>query len=97
MVYVATVICLPRVFVGEHYATDILAGAAIGIFMAYLANCPWIRSPLTNWALQWLDEKPGQFYCFFFFLTYVIANLFNPVIDLLNTANLIIHGRPLYF
>ena len=97
MVYVSTIICLPRVFIGEHYATDILAGAAIGISMAYVANCGSIRSPLANCALQWLDEKPGQFYCFSFFLTYVMATLFNPVLDLLKAANLIIHGQPLSF
>ena len=96
MVYVTTVICLPRVFIGEHYATDIVAGAAIGISLAYLANCAWIRGPLTNWALQWLDEKPGQFYGFSFFLTYIMATLFNPVLDLLKAASLIIHRQPLF-
>jgi membrane-associated phospholipid phosphatase len=31
--YISVVICLPRIFIGEHYATDILTGAAIGFFL----------------------------------------------------------------
>ena len=31
-------ICLPRVYLGEHYSTDIVAGAAIGMVPAWLAN-----------------------------------------------------------
>lgn len=89
-VYVSIVICLPRVFIGEHYATDILAGAAIGISTAWLANLPSIRSPLTNWALRWQRAKPGQFYCFSFILTYQMAELFDPTLKMLK---FVIHGK----
>src|SRR5438309_7136 len=56
-------------FIGEHYTTDVLAGAAIGISMTWLANLPAIRKVLTTWALQGMDAKPGQFYCFSFILS----------------------------
>ena len=79
-VYISVVICLPRIFLAEHYTTDIMAGAAIGIFFAWLANLPPIRKPLTNWALQWLDTNPGTFYAFFFILTYQMVELFDPML-----------------
>src|SRR5580704_16132106 len=34
MLYAAGWICLPRVFLGEHYASDVIVGAAIGIVVA---------------------------------------------------------------
>jgi len=91
--YVSMVICLPRIFIGEHYATDILAGAAIGISFAWLANLPAIRKPLTNWALQWQEARPAQFYFFFFLLTYQMAEVFESVLHTLKYANAIIYGK----
>jgi hypothetical protein len=49
-----------------------------------------IQKALTRWPLQWLDARPGQFYCFSFILTYQMAELFNPT---LNMIKFIIHGE----
>lgn len=92
-VYVSIVICLPRIFLGEHYATDILAGAAIGISVTWLANLSAIRKPLINWALQWQDARPGQFYCFAFVLTYQMVELYDPMLKMLKLAKLILDGK----
>jgi len=94
LVYVSLVICLPRVYIGEHYATDILAGAALGTSMAWLANRPLIRKPLTGWALRWLDARPGQFYLFSFLVTYQMAELFAPLINIFVAVTSIAHGKP---
>jgi undecaprenyl-diphosphatase len=94
-VYVTTVICLPRLYLGAHYMTDILGGGAIGISLAWLANRQPIRKPLTSWALQWLDARPAQFYCFSFLMTYMMAELFDPILRMLKFANLIITGHSL--
>jgi len=91
--YVSIVICLPRIYLAEHYATDILAGAAIGIFMAWLANVSSVRKPLTAWALRWLDKSPGSFYSFAFILTFQMAELFDPMLETLKVAKLIIAGK----
>lgn len=92
-VYISIVICLPRIFLAEHYTTDILAGAAIGISMAWLANLPPVRKPLTGWALKWLDTDPGTFYTFFFILTYQMVELFDPMLNALKVAKLITLGK----
>jgi undecaprenyl-diphosphatase len=91
--YVSIIICLPRIYIGAHYATDILAGAAIGGSMAWLANLPAVRKPLTSWALQWQEARPGQFYCFAFILTYQMAELFDPMLKILKVAKFIIQGK----
>ena len=93
--YVTIMICLPRLYIGAHYATDILAGGALGVSMAWLANRPTIRNPLTSWALQWLEAKPAEFYCFSFLMTYLMAELFDPILKMLKFANLIIHEHSL--
>ena len=77
--YVSVVICLPRLYLGIHYPTDILAGASIGMVLACLLNLPVIRKPATIWALRWMDSEPALFYPCFFLLTYQIAELFDPL------------------
>jgi undecaprenyl-diphosphatase len=83
-IYVFTFICLPRVYLGIHYPTDILVGALIGVFMGWLFHLPAVRRPLTGWAFRWLDARPAQFYAFSFLLTYQICELFDPVRGILN-------------
>lgn len=92
--YVTVFICLPRLYIGAHYATDILAGAALGISMVWLANRAPIRTLLTTWPLQWLDARPAQFYCASFLVTFQMAELFDPVLKMLKFANVIISGHP---
>jgi len=93
--YVSIVICLPRIYLAEHYATDILAGAAIGVFMTWLANTSRIRKPLTGWALRSRETRPGLFYSCLFIVTYQMAELFDPAIKMLKVAKSIIQGKPL--
>ena len=89
-IYVSGLICLPRIYLGLHYPTDVLAGAAIGMFPAWLANRPRFRKPLTSWALQWMESRPSQFYCFSFLVTFQIAELFEPLIKI---VNFVMHRR----
>jgi len=79
--YVSMFICLPRMYLGVHYATDILAGAAIGVIPVCLANLPRIRESMTGWALKWLDASPSSFYFLAFLVLYLVVELFDPVIE----------------
>ena len=83
-VYVSVFVCLPRVYLGLHYPTDILAGVVIGVSSGWLVHLPAIRKSFTAWAFRWLDARPGQFYSFSFLLTYVICELFDPVINIVS-------------
>jgi undecaprenyl-diphosphatase len=80
--YVSAFICLPRMYLGEHYATDILTGAAIGVIPVFLANLPRIRQPLTSWALRWLDASPSSFYFLASLVLYQVVELFDPLIEM---------------
>jgi undecaprenyl-diphosphatase len=74
--YVAAIICLPRLYVGIHYPTDILAGAAIGVgFVALLSNRA-VRSVFAEPILRWGERHPAAFYFAFSLLIFQIATLF---------------------
>lgn len=64
-VYIILMICLPRIYLGLHYPTDILAGGVIGIGFGALANIDRVRGRLVKPAMLWLRKLPA------FFLLYV--------------------------
>ena len=74
--YVAVIICLPRVYLGIHYPTDILAGAAIGLgCVAFLSNRA-VRSVVASPILNWGERHPVLFYFALSLLAFQIATLF---------------------
>ncbi len=77
LLYAAVVICLPRLYLGLHWPTDILAGAALGIGIGWVAAQPRVRRAISRPALAWHDREPGSFYAALFLLTYQNATLFN--------------------
>jgi undecaprenyl-diphosphatase len=72
-------VSLSRVYMGMHYPTDILAGAALGVGFASLAKISAIRITVTRPAMGWLEKSPGTFYAFLFILTFLVAVIFDPV------------------
>jgi undecaprenyl-diphosphatase len=50
----AALVCFSRIFVGMHYASDILGGAGLALPTAYLLNTHYPRgSKLDLWLLHW--------------------------------------------
>ena len=43
--YVVIFVMLPRLYLGIHFPTDILAGTVLGVFLAWLAHMDFIRQP----------------------------------------------------
>jgi membrane-associated phospholipid phosphatase len=74
LLYAALAICLPRIYVGIHYPTDVLAGALIGIGAVALLQ-RW-RALWAKPLLRALERYPGWGYALFFLLTFQIATLF---------------------
>jgi undecaprenyl-diphosphatase len=70
------VICLPRVYLGLHYPTDILVGGLVGVLVMIFA----LRVPLPAILCQWLPRlqasHPGVVYSLAFLGTYQMATLF---------------------
>jgi len=71
---------LPRIYLGIHYPTDIIAGAIIGIGVAYLARNPAILSVVTGRVMRWHDRHPGPFYALMFLFTLQLATAFESVL-----------------
>ena len=74
--YIVVMIFFPRLYIGIHYTTDIVAGAALGIAATALLQTAQfsqiVVSPLLSWEKRW----PGAFYFLLFLLTFEIATLF---------------------
>lgn len=63
MLYAAVWICLPRMFLGEHYASDIVVGAMIGIAVVWASlKIGWLQTTFASLLLSVADAHPGVFY-----------------------------------
>ena len=81
-VYTLVIICLPRIYLGFHYPTDVLVGAAIGIFLICVISVLKISRRLEKRTIVLSIKYPGIFYAFLFILSYQIATLFDDSRDL---------------
>jgi len=69
------VICLPRVYLGIHWPTDILAGAAIGVSIGWLGTRAPVRRAIGLPVLALKDRYTGPFYAALFLVSFEIAVL----------------------
>jgi undecaprenyl-diphosphatase len=75
-IYTSVMIAFPRMYLGLHYPSDILGGAALGIGVTLLAT-RWIsRMSWTERVVRWSERRPELFYPCFFLLMYQIADMF---------------------
>jgi hypothetical protein len=82
-------ICLPRIFVGVHYPTDLIAGALMGIAAGYLLTREQVRTFLSRPMLQWLHLHPASFYSSAFLFSFLLAHVFFPVTNILIDTRLL--------
>jgi membrane-associated phospholipid phosphatase len=89
MLYVAGWICLPRMFLGVHYASDIVAGAVIGIMLVWASlKVGWFRSGFATRLLALEEVKPEVFYAAAFVASFEMGVLF---MDLRDAARGVFH------
>ena len=74
--YVFLFVCVPRLFMGFHYPTDILVGGLIGIGIAALSRIDAFRAAVTRPLLRYMERSTGLFYAGFFLVTFQIAIVF---------------------
>ncbi len=80
------VVCLPRIYLGLHYPTDIIAGACLGIGIALLASRLDWRLRIARPLMKYANKSPTWFYSGFFLLTFQISEMFESSRDIIKGA-----------
>jgi membrane-associated phospholipid phosphatase len=85
--YTTAFIALPRVYLGYHYPSDVLAGALLGIVAVSTVQFAALRR-VINWPAQRLMEySPGLFYAGLIQLSIQTALLYDPLRILAGSAH----------
>jgi len=70
-------VCMPRMYLGIHYASDLLAGATIGVATVWgTLKAKWLESRITRPVLAFVEAKPQFFYPIAFLAMYEMSTLF---------------------
>lgn len=78
VLYLALWVCLPRMYLGIHYASDIVAGAGIGVAVLWAAlKSERIRSIVTRPLLAFMEANPQVFYAAAFLVSFEMAAMFS--------------------
>ena len=83
------VVCLPRLYFGRHFATDILTGAALAVAIVPSVNATLVGSSLIRRLLAWVDTRPGSFYSVVFFCSLDVATDFSVSKTVIHFAGLL--------
>lgn len=59
LAYTVLFICVPRAYLGFHYPTDLIVGAAIGIVITCVMTREAVRARTSAVVLQWVERYPG--------------------------------------
>jgi undecaprenyl-diphosphatase len=86
LLYSFIFILTPRIFLGLHYATDILAGAIIGISVIYFVNAQWFINTISTRVFNFSEKKPQTFYALMFLFTYETSDLYIHLRNLVRTV-----------
>ena len=71
------VACLPRIYLGLHYPSDIVGGAIVGVVIALVLTRPVANHVLPKVRLlDWERLHPETFYPFMFFVAFQIGSMF---------------------
>lgn len=79
LLHAVIVVSLPRLYLGIHSPTDILAGGLLGVLFVWLANRPVLAEPLARFCFRWLERSPASFSVCLYLATFQVAVLFDDV------------------
>jgi undecaprenyl-diphosphatase len=87
LLYTAIFICLPRAYLGFHYPTDLLAGAAIGIAITYVMTRNRVRTWYAVPVLRSIQRFPGPCYTLAFLLCFELITQFEELLQLVQSVS----------
>lgn len=79
MVWAALVVCLPRLYLGEHWPSDILAGALLGILSTLIVRIPAVRQTIQRLVQTWYEKQPHTLFALLFIWSFEATNLFSDI------------------
>jgi undecaprenyl-diphosphatase len=91
LVYTLFIIALPRIYLGLHFPSDILAGGLLGIVTVSLIHYSSYFNSLSCKALDYKKLYPGTFYAGFFMISYQIADQFESARALIRFSISLLH------
>jgi membrane-associated phospholipid phosphatase len=77
LLHCAIFICLPRVYLGLHYLTDVIGGAAIGILVTYAVTRKSVRGRFAPFVVQLITTYPSSGYILAFLFCFELATMFD--------------------
>lgn len=80
------VVCLPRLYLGYHYPSDVVAGAVIGIALMAVCHRVLSRAPLVDRLLALETRHGTAFYVVAFMATFELGVMFSDVRHLARDA-----------
>ena len=86
------IIVLPRLYLGIHYPSDLLSGAAFGFAVAYLANWSALRSVVAFSGARLYHYSQGVFYAAFFYVGAETGSLYEHLISFAMHASKVVQA-----
>ncbi len=92
-IYTAVWVCLTRMYIGIHYASDIVVGVAIGITMAWISIKSDLLQAKAARLVRAADTGPHWFYGIAFLFSFEMATVFDGLRSLGNALlHVVMHG-----
>jgi undecaprenyl-diphosphatase len=93
LMYALFFMAIPRIYVGLHFASDIIIGAAIGVFFVYLTHSKVIVRNFSAKVLDFSEQSPPVFYGLMFLTTFELATLFAEIRNFMHVIKGLITGH----